>query len=192
LIIHKLRPKKIEPEEHVKILGANFGSCQESGEVRLGRRKAYNSAPFNKGKILPIKYWSNSLIKVKVPLPAKGKDRMKVIWVIRDGKVSNKKRLKILAVLPSSTRTDPYSHQPYIQLMRKKENIFQWMPSNVLPQYSGLLWHPESIYPGYSQFIDPTQVNLTYFHSLNEFQWPESTFMTNTYFGNTSPFLFQY
>jgi len=101
--INALNPKgSIEPgaDARLKLYGANFGPVQGSGEVRIGRLAHYNAFPTLKGKVMTVKGWSSTRIKIKVgaaKFPAAWKDTFKYVWVIKNGQISNAKRIKLLA-----------------------------------------------------------------------------------------------
>lgn len=101
--INSLNPKgSILPGSTARLIlyGMGFGPTQTSGEVRIGRLAHYNTAPTTKGKVMAVKGWSNTRIKIKVgagKFPDAWKDTFKYVWVVKDGVESNPKRIKLLA-----------------------------------------------------------------------------------------------
>jgi hypothetical protein len=96
-----LNPKSLakSPTSRLRVLGVNFGLQLAGDEVRLGSLRAYNTDPFNKGKVFSVvKKWSNTKIVVKffrgVPNAWKGSN--KKVWVVKDGVASNAKKITIL------------------------------------------------------------------------------------------------
>ena len=110
-IIYKLNPREIERsyvdgygETHmnvVRIFGHNFGPTQEFGdEVRIGSVNQYLSDPFTLGFVQNKVQWASTLIKAAVVLPPSAEGKTGVLWVIKDGMVTNAKLITILAPLP--------------------------------------------------------------------------------------------
>jgi hypothetical protein len=101
--INALNPKgSIQPgaTARLRLYGWGFGPTQGDGEVRIGRLAHYNAFPTLKGKSMAVKGWSNTRIKIKVgagKFPDAWKDTWKYVWVIKDGEISNAKRIKLLA-----------------------------------------------------------------------------------------------
>ena len=92
--IEKLKPRKCEPGEKIKIIGSGFGETQGESVVHIGKR-TYDSDSRR------IKTWSDTRIRIKVPKYRctwfDGQDyRKEKVWVTVDGVDSNKKRLKVM------------------------------------------------------------------------------------------------
>jgi hypothetical protein len=98
--IDKRRPRQVERKKRLRLFGENFGPYQMSGEVRIGTRKAYNTDPLGGGKLQKVMSWSNTLVKVKVKTPQKWEGKTRFVWVVKNGLVSNKKRVTILTPSP--------------------------------------------------------------------------------------------
>lgn len=99
--ILKLGAKSLASGGRLKITGVNFGSTQEDGEVRVGSRADAESLVLRLGKSLDVvKGWSDSKIAVKLKVPAKWQGKTRFVWVEKNGKKSNAKRLEILAPQP--------------------------------------------------------------------------------------------
>jgi hypothetical protein len=92
--IDKLKPRRCEPREEIKIIGYGFGEAQGDSLVHIGKKSFdWSSAR--------IKLWSATKIRIKVPNYKckwfKGQDyRKQKVWVTVDGIDSNKKRLKVM------------------------------------------------------------------------------------------------
>ena len=71
-----------------------------SGEVRIGKKKHYNTDPFTLGKVQRIKSWSNTIIKVRVKVRQAWEGKTRHVWVVKNGMVSNRKRVTILPSSP--------------------------------------------------------------------------------------------
>jgi len=92
--IDKLRPRRCEPGERIRIVGYGFGETQGDSLVHIGNRIFDSSSP-------RIKLWTNTKIKIRIPNYKcewfKGQDyRRRKVWVTVDGVDSNKKRLKVM------------------------------------------------------------------------------------------------
>jgi len=103
--ITKVVPNKSEPKQFVRIVGGNFNTSQAAGyEVRLGKKSDYNNNPFTDGKLIsefpanPARKWTMTKIRVKLkPCPSGWAGKTRYLWVIADGMVSNKSKIRILA-----------------------------------------------------------------------------------------------
>jgi hypothetical protein len=92
--IDRLRPRKCEPGEKIRIIGYGFGETQGDSVIHIGKRTFDSSSP-------RIKLWSHTKIRIKVPYYRcewfNGRDyRRRKVWVTVDGLDSNKKRLKVM------------------------------------------------------------------------------------------------
>jgi len=58
--IDKLRPRRCEPGEQIRIIGYGFGETQGDSVVHIGKRTFDSSSP-------RIKLWSDTKIRIKVP-----------------------------------------------------------------------------------------------------------------------------
>jgi hypothetical protein len=95
--ISKLGAKSLASGRRLKITGVNFGSTEEGGEVRVGLRADAESALLGLGKPQDVvKSWSDSKIVVKLKVPAKWQGKTRFVWVEKNRKKSNAKRLQIL------------------------------------------------------------------------------------------------
>jgi len=92
-----VNPKAFIKGDRIKILGVNFGPTQTTGEVYIGKKSQYNDGAPTGGKLQTrIKMWSSTKIKVKVQAPAAWSGKNRYVWVVKDGKVSNAKKISIL------------------------------------------------------------------------------------------------
>jgi hypothetical protein len=85
----------------VKIIGSNFGPQQQPGdEVRLGKMFMYedycSGTDPNAGKLLPVKMWSATKIKVKLKAKEDWEGKTLYIWVSKGGQCSNAVPIEIL------------------------------------------------------------------------------------------------
>jgi len=92
--IDKLKRRKCEPGEKIRIIGSGFGETQGDSVVHIGKR-TYDSDSRR------IKTWSDTKIRIKVPKYRctwfDGQDyRKEKVWVTVDGVDSNKNRLKVM------------------------------------------------------------------------------------------------
>ena len=92
--ITKLKPRRSEPGEAIRIKGYGFGDTQGDSVVHIGKKTFDSSSP-------RIRLWSDTKIRIKVPKYTcewfKGQDyRKRKVWVTVDGIDSNVKRLKVL------------------------------------------------------------------------------------------------
>jgi hypothetical protein len=93
----------------LRLKGVNFGAQQTTGEVYLGSKQQYcPTSCFGKdcyggnplgGKLqATVKTWTENLIKVRAKFnETKWGGKKKYVWVVRDGLVSNAKRVKIIS-----------------------------------------------------------------------------------------------
>jgi len=95
--ISGVNPKAFIKGDRIKIIGVNFGPTQTDGEVYIGKKGQYNDGSPTGGKLQTrIKMWSNTKIKVKVAAPAAWSGKNRYVWVVKDGVVSNAKKIQIL------------------------------------------------------------------------------------------------
>ncbi|UCG80634.1 MAG: hypothetical protein JSV60_11925 [Desulfobacterales bacterium] len=98
--INQLNPKTISKFRRLRILGINFGVTQTTGNVHVGTGNHYNlmvGDPLTaKGKIQSkVKLWSNTKVVVNFRVRDAWKGSKKWVWVVKDGMVSNKRRVVI-------------------------------------------------------------------------------------------------
>jgi hypothetical protein len=76
----------------------NFGPTQTTGEVYIGTKAQYNDGAPIGGKLqTKIPMWSSTKIKVKVVFnQTKWAGKKRFVWVVKDGVVSNAKKISIL------------------------------------------------------------------------------------------------
>ena len=99
--ISKAKPKACANRSRMTLRGINFGDGQTDGEVRIGKKSDAVDPALGKGKLLDrIKDWNNSKVIVKVTVPAKWEGKNKYVWVEKDGKKSNYKKVEILTPSP--------------------------------------------------------------------------------------------
>jgi hypothetical protein len=102
-----VNPADFAKGDRVKVIGLNFGTTQTDGQVFIGSKAQYNPAVcYGKdcyggvptgGKLQDgVKAWSSTAAKVKVKAPAGWVGKTRYVWVVKDGKVSNAKKVKIL------------------------------------------------------------------------------------------------
>lgn len=103
-VIDKIRPRSRERGKNIRIIGYNFGETQGDGEVRIGKRKHYNDPALGMGKHLHrVRLWSPTKIKVRLSkrvVRKKWEGTRKYVWIEKDCKKSNYKRVTILAPSP--------------------------------------------------------------------------------------------
>jgi hypothetical protein len=99
--IDRLKPRRRLRGQRMRIMGANFGADVGDGQVRIGRRRHYEDPALNQGKRLDrVKLWSPTEIKVvlsKGVVPRKWEGTKKYVWIEKNGKKSNYKKVTILA-----------------------------------------------------------------------------------------------
>jgi hypothetical protein len=98
--INRLNPKQVAKFSRLKVIGNNFGPTQTTGNVHVGRAKHYNlmvgDPATPKGKIQDnVKLWSNTKVTVNFRVHNSWKGTKKWVWVVKDGKVSNKRKIQI-------------------------------------------------------------------------------------------------
>jgi hypothetical protein len=99
--ITRLRPQQQAKGSRLRILGVNFGDNQGAGEIHIGTRKQYNTDPFTKGLIMNrVRVWSDNKVAVRLKAKDAWQGTTKYIWVVKDGMVSNYKKVEILAPAP--------------------------------------------------------------------------------------------
>jgi hypothetical protein len=100
-VIYRLNSDGIDRGERLKIRGLNFGADQTDGEIRVGTKLQADHAALGKGTCLDRNVsWSDTLLKVKLNVPAKWQGKTRFVWVEKDGKKSNSQRIKILPAAP--------------------------------------------------------------------------------------------
>jgi hypothetical protein len=99
--IRALKPNQGAKGSRLRILGVNFGDIQGTSEIRIGKRKQYNADPLAKGLVMNrVKLWSDNKVVVRLRAKDAWQGTSKFVWVVRDGMVSNFKKVEILAPLP--------------------------------------------------------------------------------------------
>jgi hypothetical protein len=99
--ITQLKPNQRAKGSRIRILGVNFGDNQAASEIRIGTRKQYNTGPFTKGLVMNrVRVWTDNKIIVRVKARDAWQGTTKYIWVVKDGMVSNYKKVEILAPAP--------------------------------------------------------------------------------------------
>jgi hypothetical protein len=100
-VVFRLNAREIPNRTRLKVRGQNFGDLQGAGEIRIGTKSAAQEPTLGRGKLLDKNViWSNTVLKVKLKVPTKWQGKTKYVWVEKDGKKSNYKRIKILPVAP--------------------------------------------------------------------------------------------
>jgi hypothetical protein len=99
--INQINPKQVSKFRRLRIIGQNFGPTQTTGTVHVGTANHYNlmvGAPaVAKGKIQDkVKLWSNTKVTVNFRVRDSWKGTNKNVWVVKDGMVSNKRKVVIL------------------------------------------------------------------------------------------------
>ena len=98
LYVKRLNAQSLQRDGKLKIVGFNFGTTQDDGEVRIGKSKQYYNSALGQGRLLEkVKAWSDTKIAVKLKVPARWEGQTRYVWIEKDGKKSNFKGLKILA-----------------------------------------------------------------------------------------------
>jgi hypothetical protein len=99
--ISQIKPKQCANRSRLRLLGINLGDGQTDGEVRMGKKSDAVDPALGKGNLLDrIKDWNNSKVIVKLKVPAKWEGKNKYVWVEKDGKKSNYKKVEILTPSP--------------------------------------------------------------------------------------------
>jgi hypothetical protein len=99
--ITALKPNQRAKGSRLRILGVNFGDNQAASEIRIGTRKQYNADPFTKGLVMNrVRVWSDNKVVVRLKARDAWQGTTKYIWVVKDGMVSNYKKVEILAPAP--------------------------------------------------------------------------------------------
>jgi hypothetical protein len=99
--ITALKPRQHTNGSRLRILGVNFEDNQGAGEIRIGTRKQYKTDPFTKGLVMDrVRLWTDNKIVVWVRARDAWQGKTKYIWVVKDGMVSNYKKVEILAPAP--------------------------------------------------------------------------------------------
>jgi hypothetical protein len=99
--INRLNPKQVSKLRRLRVIGQNFGPQQTTGNVYVGTGSHYNlmvaTPTVDKGKIQDkVKLWSNTKVMVNFRVRNTWKGTNKWVWVVKDGMVSNKRRVEIL------------------------------------------------------------------------------------------------
>jgi hypothetical protein len=91
--VFNANPKSgVVAKDIVKIIGANFGPTQTTGQVFTGSKSQYTS---DSGKLQDnVRMWSNTKIKIKIKAPAAYAGKTKYLWVDKGGVQSNAVKLK--------------------------------------------------------------------------------------------------
>lgn len=108
--IANVKPRDgIRAGESFRIIGTNFGALQTNGQVYIGRKNQYDPTTcrgkncydgFPAGGKLQtkVKEWSDCKLKVKAKFnQSKWAGKQRYVWVIKDGEVSNAKKVSIVA-----------------------------------------------------------------------------------------------
>jgi len=108
--IAKVKPVGgIRAGESFRIIGANFGNLQTTSEVYIGNKNQYNptrcygkncygGSPTGGKLQTVVKEWSDSKLKVKAGFnQSKWAGKKRYVWVVKDGVVSNAKKVSIVA-----------------------------------------------------------------------------------------------
>jgi hypothetical protein len=99
--INQINPKQVSKYRRLRVIGQNFGPQQTTGTVHVGTGNHYNlmvGAPaVAKGKIQSkVKLWSNTKVVVNFRVRNTWKGTNKWVWVVKDGMISNKRKVTIL------------------------------------------------------------------------------------------------
>jgi hypothetical protein len=111
-----VNPNYFQKGDRIKVIGLNFGVEQTDGQVFIGSKKQYidgstdavcyrkdcykpNDQVPTLGKLqLGVKMWSSTKLRIKARSKVlSGTEKNKYVWVVKDGKVSNAKKIKIYA-----------------------------------------------------------------------------------------------
>jgi hypothetical protein len=99
--ITALKPNQRAKGSRIRILGINFGDSQGASEIRIGTRKQYNADAFTKGLVMNrVRLWSDNKVVVRLKAKDAWQGTTKYVWVVKDGMVSNFKKVEILAPAP--------------------------------------------------------------------------------------------
>jgi hypothetical protein len=99
--ITALKPNQRAKGSRIRILGVNFGDNQATSEIRIGTRKQYNTDPYTKGLVMSrVRLWSDNKVAARLKAKDAWQGTSKYIWVVKDGMVSNYKKVEILAPAP--------------------------------------------------------------------------------------------
>jgi hypothetical protein len=99
--ITALKPNQRAKGSRIRVLGVNFGDSQGASEIRIGTRKQYKTGPFTKGLVMNrVRLWSDNKIVVRLKAKDSWQGTTKYIWIVKDGMVSNYKKVEILAPAP--------------------------------------------------------------------------------------------
>ena len=101
--IRALKPNQGAKGSRLRILGVNFGDSQGASEIRIGTWRQYNTGPFTKGLVMNmnrVRLWSDNKVAVRLKAKVAWQGTTKYIWVVKDGMVSNFKKVEILAPAP--------------------------------------------------------------------------------------------
>jgi hypothetical protein len=99
--IGKLNAREVMPGSRLRIRGFNFGDAPDGAQVRIGSKAEAVSTELGQGEFLDrVKFWSDSRIAVKLKVAKKYEGKRRFVWVEKDGKKSNYKRVNILPVEP--------------------------------------------------------------------------------------------
>ena len=99
--INQINPKQVSKFRRLRVIGQNFGVTQTTGEVHVGTANHYNlmvgDPATPKGKIqAKVKLWSNTKVVVNFRVRNAWKGTKKNVWVVKEGMVSNKRKVVIL------------------------------------------------------------------------------------------------
>jgi parallel beta-helix repeat protein len=94
LVLDRVRPRRCEPGERIRLVGRGFGSTQGDSVLHIGKRVFDLDSP-------RIKLWSESKIKIRTPNRKcewfRGQDfRRQKVWVTVHGIDSKKRRIKVI------------------------------------------------------------------------------------------------
>jgi hypothetical protein len=99
--ISQIKPKQCANRSRLRLLGINLGDGQTDSEVRIGKKSDAVDPALGKGNLLDrVKDWNNSKVIVKLKVSAKWEGKNKYVWVEKDGKKSNYKKVEILTPSP--------------------------------------------------------------------------------------------
>jgi hypothetical protein len=95
--VFKTNPKSgVVKKDIVKIIGANFGPTQTTGQVYTGTMGQHDDASLTKGKLQDnVRMWSDTMIKIKIKVPASyTPNKTRYLWVVKGGVKSNAVKIK--------------------------------------------------------------------------------------------------
>jgi len=99
--IRKLNAREVVRGSRLRIRGFNFGDAPDGAQVRIGSKAEAASTELGQGKFLDrVKFWSDSRIAVKLKVAEKYEGKRRFVWVEKDTKKSNYKRVNVLPVEP--------------------------------------------------------------------------------------------